>query len=52
MDSPDVPEDRGDLRRYRVVSEATGEVLNEIMWDGISPYDPPEGTRVEPAQNP
>jgi hypothetical protein len=26
-----------------------GAAVNVIMWDGVSDWTPPEGTRVEPA---
>jgi hypothetical protein len=26
-----------------------GTVLNEVLWDGVSDWTPPEGTRLEPA---
>jgi hypothetical protein len=37
--------------RYAVINEA-GHVLNYIVWDGQSDYDPGEGNRLESAPLP
>lgn len=33
------------IQRYAVVDDA-GTVVNIIMWDGVSPWTPPEGCTV------
>lgn len=30
-------------KKYEVVDDATGEVVNIIVWDGVTPYDPGNG---------
>jgi hypothetical protein len=32
---------------YQVIDIATGEVVNLIVWDGVTPYDPGPGYRLE-----
>ena len=36
----------GQDRRWAVVEDATGMVLNTIVWDGSSPYDPGDGVTL------
>lgn len=33
--------------RYLLIDEETGEVVNVVLWDGVSPWSPPEGLRAE-----
>jgi hypothetical protein len=32
--------------KYAVVDEATKVVVNMIVWDGVTPYNPPQGTTL------
>jgi hypothetical protein len=32
---------------YQVINIETGEVVNLIVWDGVTPYDPGSGYRLE-----
>jgi hypothetical protein len=34
--------------QYAVIRESDDVVVNIIMWDGKSPWVPPEGHRVDP----
>lgn len=34
-------------KRYAVIDEATGKIVNVVMWDGVAPWAPPVGTRAE-----
>lgn len=27
-----------------------GTAINEILWDGVTPYEPPPDTRLEPVE--
>jgi hypothetical protein len=33
--------------RYAILN-AEGQCVNRILWDGISPWNPPEGCRAVP----
>ncbi len=33
---------------WAVIRESDSKLVNVIMWDGESPWSPPEGHRVEP----
>lgn len=39
-----------DVKVYAVVNSTTNIVENVILWDGESPWQPPEGTFVVPLQ--
>ena len=32
---------------YLVIDIETGEIVNRIIWDGVTPYDPGPGYRLE-----
>ena len=32
---------------WAVIRESDGRLMNVVMWDGESPWTPPEGCRVE-----
>ncbi len=32
--------------RYAIVEDATKVVLSVILWDGVTPYTPPQGTTL------
>jgi hypothetical protein len=40
------------MAKYAVIVTATGEVINVIVWDGITKYIPDEGTEVREATEP
>lgn len=31
---------------YAIVEDATGVVVNIVVWDGVTPWEPPAGTTV------
>lgn len=31
---------------YAVINQVTNIVVNVVVWDGVSPWSPPEGTFV------
>ena len=33
--------------RYAMIDNQTGYIINQIMWDGVTPYEPPENTTVK-----
>lgn len=35
------------VKRYAVIDEITGKVVNVVMWDGVTPWSPPAGTRAK-----
>jgi hypothetical protein len=37
---------------YAVINSQTNVVENTIVWDGVSPWAPPENCYVEPITNP
>lgn len=37
------------MKRYFVQTVDTGEIVNEILWDGVTPYDPGPGYVLVPA---
>jgi hypothetical protein len=38
-----------EIKRYAVIDESTGKVVNIILWDGVSGWSPPEGCSVREA---
>lgn len=32
------------VRRWNVIDDITGEIVNVILWDGVTEWVPPEGT--------
>jgi hypothetical protein len=32
--------------KYAIIDDATKVVLNIIIWDGVTPYTPPQGTSL------
>jgi hypothetical protein len=37
---------------YAVINSQTNVVENSIVWDGVSPWTPPENCYVQPVTNP
>lgn len=38
----------GEVRRYALVNRATGYTEDLCLWDGVTPWTPPEGFDVVP----
>jgi len=36
------------MARYQLIDTATGHKRNVVEWDGQTPYEPPDGQRIEP----
>lgn len=34
---------------YLLIDDASGLAINALVYDGVSPYLPPEGQSIEPA---
>jgi hypothetical protein len=34
------------METYAIIDQATNICVNTILWDGVTPYTPPEGTFV------
>ena len=37
------------MENYAIIDAATNICINVIVWDGVSPYTPPDGTFLVPA---
>jgi hypothetical protein len=33
--------------KYAMIDNATGYIINIIMWDGVTPYEPPPNTTLK-----
>ena len=33
--------------RYAIFDNETGYIINQIMWDGVTPYEPPANTTLK-----
>ena len=33
--------------RYAMIDNATAYIINVIMWDGVTPYEPPSNTTLK-----
>ena len=40
------------MDRWCIIDTFTNQVLNVIVWDGVTEYSPPEGTYLRPAKEP